>query len=157
MARETTIKLGGQDRPLKFRCTGDRVELCKRFPGRSFHDLMFKGLMGLTGVARKDDTGEVLRDDKGRPLAETDAALLDLEVLVAFLARGLRVPEAQVYEWLDVLIGEGGRWLDLYGPVSSAVLASGMLGYSVDTEAEPSEQGKAEEAPKSVTVQAANY
>lgn len=157
MAREYSITLGGKEYPLRY-LSRERVALCKRFPGRTFDDLVSKNLMGRTGMPFLDEHGEVKRDPKGRPLAEVDVRLWDLEVLVAFMQHGVSRPgaevtESQVYDWVDQHIASGKTFWEFYGPVTKAVLVSGVLGYTEDLDAEPSETGKGPEPAKESETQ----
>lgn len=112
MAKQYFVKLGGQERLLKYGSL-DRVALVKRFD-RPFAKIFQDDIIANT-------TGEA-----------------DLEAQVATLTLGLRrasgkpISEETVYGWVDDHLQAGGSIVELMSKVTRAITISGILGSSVD-------------------------
>jgi hypothetical protein len=140
MAKEFYVELGGKSRRLAYRVR-DGIELKRRF-GRPLISLLREDVMGMRERPDPDKPGETLWEAVNAT---------DPEVQVAFLYVGVRheggVNEDKVLNWVDAHLSDGKPMGDLVGPVWKAVFISGVLGYSLDIEAE-AEKLKDDEAGK---------
>ena len=118
MAREVFVKLGGEDRRLRF-TTREGIELKRRFnktPKRLLHE-------------------DIAPSANGRPTLDFDP-----EVVVAALFLGLRhelrrkESEVTVEQWFDVACKAGEAVL-IVNQLVDAIMLDGITGQSIDFEA----------------------
>lgn len=143
MAKVYAVALAGREYGLAFGAR-DAITLKKRFE------------KSVTALLREDVMGMVERQKPGGKRGETHWTLngtYDLEVQVAFIHLGIvtggakGVSEERVIGWVDDHIKAGKSLGELVEPVWRAVLLSGIVGASIDTEAEregdePAPEGK---------------
>lgn len=119
--KKFVVNVGGRERTLKYK-TAEARDLKNRF-GKPLLRLLREDVMGL--------------DAEGNSTGNTD-----LEVQIAFLHAGLRhdnprLTEETVSKWIDDRLETEDRGMGpLVGPIWACVFYSGILGYSLDVEAE---------------------
>jgi hypothetical protein len=115
------VLIGGRERTLKYK-TDEAIYLKNRF-AKPLLRLLREDVMGLD--ANSESTGNV-----------------DIEVQIAFLWQGLRHDNARLQEetvrrWIDERFESADKNMGpIIGPIWNAVFYSGILGYSLDVEAE---------------------